>query len=94
MHLDVCPALQHGSNHHVMHAPLVSQSSLVMAMNGGCKPSELLQRWRARPRGHYGDVDDLIHHAHAHGFFDCILGRKEAVDIRRAHAEFGGDVGY
>ena len=49
---------------------------------------------KAGARVRNGDVDDLIHHAHAHGFFDRVLGGEKAVDVRRAHAEFYGDVGH
>ena len=93
MRLDDPPVLLHGGDNHVVHAPFLDQFRLVVVVNGGQKPVEFLQGRRV-PRDRKGDVSDLVHDPPADGLIDRIPGGKETVDVRPAHAEFGGDVGH
>ena len=49
---------------------------------------------RARACDRTGDVGNLLHNPPANGLVDRVPGGKETVNIRRAYAEFGGDVGH
>ena len=78
----------------VVHALFLDQFRLVVVVNGGQEPVEFLQGRRVRACDRKGDVSDLVHNPPADGLVDRIPGGKETVDVRRAHAEFGGDVGH
>jgi hypothetical protein len=80
------------AGNHVVHAPFLDQFRLVVVVNGGQKPVEFLQSRRVRPCDRNGDVSDLAHDPPADGFIYRIPGAEEAVNVRPAHAEFGGDV--
>jgi hypothetical protein len=67
------------------------QHHLVVAMNSGQELFEFLYGRRVRACDRNGDVSNLVHNTPADGFVDCIPGGKEPINIRRAHAEFGGD---
>ena len=78
----------------LVHGPCLDQHHLVVVVNRGQELVEFLHGRCVGACYGKGDVSNLVHNAPADGLVDRIPGGKETVDIRRAHAEFGGDVGH
>lgn len=94
MHLDDRPVLLHGGYDQVVHLPVVEQFRLVVMVNGGQEFLEFLRGRRAPACDRKGELGGTFQDPPADGFLDCIPGGEETVDVRPAHAEFRGYVGY
>lgn len=86
--------LLRGGDDQLVHGPCLDQHHLVVVVNSGQELFELLDGRRVGACDGKGDFSNLVHNAPADGLVDRIPGGKESVDVRRAHAEFGGDVGH
>jgi hypothetical protein len=94
MRLDARPVLLRGGDDQVVHGPCLDQHHLIVVVNSGHELVEFLHGRRVGACDGKSDVSNLVHNTPADGLVDRIPGGKETVDIRRAHAEFGGDVGH
>jgi hypothetical protein len=72
----------------------LTQHRLVVVVNSGQELVEFLHGRRVGAGDRKGNVGKHVHNTPADGLVDRIPGGKETVDVRRAHAEFGGDVGH
>jgi hypothetical protein len=86
--------LLRGGDDQLVHGPCLDQHHLVVVVNSGQELFELLHGRRVGACDGKGDFSNLVHNAPEDGLVDRIPGGKETIDIRRAHAEFGGDVGH
>ena len=94
MRLDDRPVPLRGGDDQLVHWPRLDQHHLVVVVNGGQELGEFLHGRRVGACDGKGDVSNLVHNAPADRLVDSIPRGKETVDIRRAHAELGGDVGH
>jgi hypothetical protein len=78
----------------LVHGPCLDQHYLVVTVKSGQELVEFLRGRRVGTCDRRGDVGNLVHNTPADGLVDRIPGGKETVDVRRAHAEFGGDVSH